>query len=86
MNKNKYFVYFLQSKKDASYYIGVSDDAQRRLNQHNNGESKSTAPKRPWILKRVEEFSDIRLAYQRERFLKRMKSRKIIEKIIKSGQ
>ena len=86
MEDKKYYVYFLQSIKDASYYIGVTDNVQRRISQHNKGESKSTDPKRPWTIKRVEEFADINSAYKRERFMKKMKSRKIIEKIINSGR
>jgi putative endonuclease len=81
-----YCVYFLQSLKNNSYYIGVTDNVSRRLKQHNKGESKSTISKRPWILKRAERYLNINLAYKRERFLKKMKSRKIIEKIISSGK
>jgi len=77
-----YYVYFLQSLKDKSYYIGVSDSPNKRLKQHNAGLSKSTAPKRPRLLKKTEKYRNIKLAYQRERFLKAKKSRKIIEKII----
>lgn len=84
MKTKKYYVYFLQSLIDGSYYVGVSDNVQRRFKQHSDGESKSTSSKRPWIIKRMEEYLDINSAYKRERFLKRMKSRKIIEKIINS--
>jgi len=82
MKSKKYFVYFLKSLKDGSYYIGVSDNSGRRLKEHNAGLSKSTSPKRPWKIIRLEEFDNIKDAYQRERFLKSKKSRKIIEKII----
>ena len=83
--KNDYYVYFLQSLKDSSYYMGVSNNVNKRLGEHNAGLSRSTAPKRPWILKRVEKYADISLAYGRESFLKKKKSRKIIEKIIDSN-
>jgi putative endonuclease len=86
MQNKSYHVYFLQSLKDNSYYIGVTNNVQERFKDHNNGFSKSTASKRPWILKRVEKYPDIRSAYQRERFLKAKKSKKIIEKIINSGK
>ena len=80
-----YYVYILQSEKDRGYYVGVSKDVERRLKEHNAGESKSTAPYRPWALKMIEEYSDSKLAYKRERFIKAKHSRIIIEKII-SGQ
>ena len=76
-----YYVYFLQSAKDWSFYIGVTNDVGRRFEEHNSGQSKSTATKRPWRLKRIERFNTIEEAYQRERWLKKQKSKKIIEKI-----
>ena len=81
-----HYVYFLQSIKDGSYYIGVTSNIEIRLKEHNSGLSKSTAPKRPWVLRRIERYPDITSAYQRERFLKTKKSRKIIEKILKSNE
>lgn len=64
-------VYILESSKDKSYYIGVTSNIKLRLKEHNSGLSKSTASKRPWFLKRIEKYSDIKSAYQREKFLKR---------------
>jgi len=84
MKDENYYVYFLQSLKDDSYYIGTSNNATKRLKQHNNVESKSTAPKKPWILRRIEKFNTIKQAYSRERFIKKKKSRKIIEIVINS--
>ena len=78
------YVYFLQSLKDGSYYIGTTSNVDERLQDHNARLSKSTAHKRPWTLKRIEKYPNISLAYKRERFLKSKKSRKIIEKIINS--
>jgi putative endonuclease len=79
-----HYLYILQSQKDGRYYIGITNDVQRRLEEHNSGLSISTAPYKPWIIKRVEEYNDIKLAYKRERFIKAKRSRKIIEKIISS--
>ena len=84
MKDENYYVYFLQSLKDDSYYIGTSNNVKRILKQDNDGESKSTAPKKPWVLRRIEKFDNIKQAYSRERFIKKKKSRKIIEKIINS--
>ncbi|MDP2736686.1 MAG: GIY-YIG nuclease family protein [bacterium] len=82
----KYFVYFLVSLKDGSYYIGVSNNYVRRFKEHNLGLSKSTRSKKPWKIVRVEKFDSIAAAYQREYFLKAKKSKKIIEKIINDGR
>ncbi|MBI4138294.1 MAG: GIY-YIG nuclease family protein [Candidatus Wildermuthbacteria bacterium] len=80
-----HYVYILESVKTKKYYIGVSNNVRRRFTEHNLGLSRSTAPLRPFILKRVERFENIKVAYQRERFLKNKKSRRIIELIIESG-
>ena len=80
-----YYVYFLKSIKTNKYYVGVSNDVKRRLKEHNNGLSKFTAPYKPYELKRVEKFVKIEDAYKREIFIKKKKSKKIIELIIKSG-
>ena len=79
-----YYLYILQSKKNNSYYVGVTNNIERRLEEHNLGSVKSTAHYRPWIIKRIEEFPDINSAYRRERFIKTKHSRKIIEIIIAS--
>jgi len=78
-----HYLYIIQSLKTGRYYIGVTIDAKRRVDEHNSGAVKSTAPYIPWELKRLEEFPDINSAYKRERFIKAKHSRKIIEKIIK---
>ena len=77
-----YYVYILQSEKDGRYYVGVSGNVRKRFKAHNAGESKSTAPYRPWALKKIEEYNNIRFAYQRERLIKAKHSREFIEKVI----
>ena len=79
-----YYVYILQSQKDFGYYIGVTSNVEKRLSEHNAGLSKSTKCRRPFKIMRVEEYPEIKTAYQRERFLKSKKSAKIIKMIIES--
>jgi len=79
-----YYVYILESQKNGRYYVGVTDNAQRRLREHNLGLVRSTFPYKPWVLKRIEKFEDVSAAYKRERFIKDKHSRKIISKIIGS--
>lgn len=79
-----HYLYILQSEKMGRYYIGVTNNVPRRLKEHNSGDSKSTSYYKPWVLKKVEEFSDIKSAYTRESFIKSKHSRKFVEKVINS--
>ncbi|MDZ7798641.1 MAG: GIY-YIG nuclease family protein [Patescibacteria group bacterium] len=76
-----YYVYILKSQKDFKYYIGVTNNFNKRFSEHNKGLSKSTKHRQPFILVRLEKYPNIESAYQRERFLKKKKSAKIIKKI-----
>jgi putative endonuclease len=44
------FVYVLQSAVDGRFYVGLTNDLQRRLSEHNRGKMKYTKAFRPWII------------------------------------
>ena len=69
-----YFVYVLYSASGKRFYIGISDDASLRLEQHNQGISRWTSRHRPWTLVQVERFPSYRAARKRELQLKAQKS------------
>jgi len=78
-----YFVYILQSKRCRRFYIGVTQDLKERLENHNNGYTKSTKPYGPWELIYIEEYESKYKAYKREYYLKHPKGwlekRRIVE-------
>ena len=45
-----HYVYILKSTKDESLYIGKTNDMQRRLAEHNSGQTPSIRSKRPFVL------------------------------------
>ena len=65
-----YYVYILQSKKDKSRYIGVTEDLIRRLQEHNSGNAKYSSSKRPFTLIWYSAFIDKQKAYDFEKYLK----------------
>ena len=65
-----FYVYILQSLKDKSLYIGYTADLKKRFNEHNNGESKTTKPFRPYKLIFYEAFLSRIDAKRREEYLK----------------
>ena len=66
-----YYVYIIESLEDGTFYKGYSEDPLKRLQQHNQGESKSTSGKMPWKLVYVEECASKTEALIRERNLKK---------------
>ncbi len=77
----EFFTYILKSQSSGQYYVGHTENLDKRLTKHNNGEVKSTKGKGPWELIYYEVFSSRRDAYLREQFIKRKKSRKFIESL-----
>jgi putative endonuclease len=77
-----YCVYILQSEKNGRFYIGHTNNLERRLQQHNAGQVKATAYMRPWRAVYTEPFDDGRLARKREWWLKAQKSRRFLEELV----
>ena len=66
-----FYVYVLKSKKDGKAHIGYTNDLKRRLNEHNNLESKSTKNRAPFELIYYESYKSKSDAKYRETNLKR---------------
>ncbi len=77
----KYFVYMIENAKNR-HYIGITTDARRRLEEHNNSGAKSTKPFGPWKLIYAEEFENRSEACKREWYLKHPKGYKEKRSII----
>ncbi|HET8837744.1 MAG TPA: GIY-YIG nuclease family protein [Flavobacteriaceae bacterium] len=65
-----FFVYILFSSDSHRYYIGMTDDLERRLLEHNNGKTKSTKAFIPWELIHTESYNTRLEARIREKYLK----------------
>ena len=79
-----FFVYILFSPTSNIYYVGSTNDYERRLTEHNSEENKSfTGKHAPWELKiALQCGEERRLAVRAERYIKSKKSRRLIERII----
>ena len=69
-----YYVYILQSIKTNRFYIGHTDDLNRRLEEHSTGRGgQYTRQNGPWKLVYKEQHPSRSSAIKREQFLKSTK-------------
>jgi putative endonuclease len=77
-----YFVYILYNEKNDKFYIGQTNDIERRLTEHNSGETNYTSKySGEWRVVYKEEFVDRTGAIKRERFLKNQKNKNFYKKL-----
>lgn len=76
-----YYVYILKSLRDNTFYIGCTENINRRINEHNKGLSKYTKNKNPWIIVYSEKFATLSDARKREKEIKSWKKKVAIEKL-----
>lgn len=70
------FVYILESENDsAHWYIGVTSDLERRILEHNTGDSIHTNKFKPWRMKTYVAFRDRERAENFERYPKTQSGR-----------
>ncbi len=65
-----YFVYAIRSTVKNYIYVGMTNNVERRLAEHNNGENKSTKAYKPFELIYLEAFADRANARKKEVHLK----------------
>lgn len=79
-----FWTYIIYSKSWDKYYVGHSQYLNSRIQRHNEGLSRSTKAGIPWELVYCEKFKTRVEAIRRERQIKGWKSRKMIEKLVRS--
>jgi len=65
------FVYLIQSRADNSFYVGISENPKKRLNEHNSGKLKITSKKKPYVLLYTKEYINYESARKHEIWLKK---------------
>jgi len=65
-----YHVYILRSIKNNSFYIGYTNNVERRLKDHNSGLVEYTNKNMPWEIVYYESFTSLLDAKKREKSLK----------------
>ena len=65
-----FYVYVLWSQNLRQFYIGQTNDLERRINEHKTGLSVFTSRSNDWILVYYEAYTSRKLAIMREMKLK----------------
>jgi putative endonuclease len=79
-------MYILYSVEYDRYYVGHCEALESRLSRHNNAAVPSTKKYVPWVLVYFEAFTTRAEASKRVREIKKKKSRKYIEYLVKGGE
>jgi len=82
----RYYVYILKSEKNGKYYIGSTNDIERRMSEHNRGRTRSLVHLRPLRLVCAQGYTTSREARLIEQKLKRLKNKRILERIVQDGK
>jgi len=77
-------LYILYSKSLDRYYVGYTNDLERRIDEHNRKKGKFTDTGIPWKLVHTELYSTKKEAMAREKYIKSRKSKSFILEIINS--
>lgn len=81
-----FWVYVLQNAR-GGFYVGSTDDVQRRLTEHNEQHGNTYTHKHgPWVLVWSEPHPDRASAVGRERQIKSMKSSRWIRECLLNGR
>jgi putative endonuclease len=76
-----YYVYFIKSETDQSWYYGFSENPEKRLDYHNDGRSKYTKSKVPWKLIFCRSFDTKTEELKFERYLKKTRNKEYIKRV-----
>jgi putative endonuclease len=85
MTTLKHCVYILYSLKDHKLYIGYTTNLERRLTEHFQGRSKSTAPRRPLRLIFCEYYLSEKDALRREKYFKTTAGKKTLRLMLRES-
>ena len=81
-----YQVYINYSKKHDRYYIGSTEDAEERLEDHNKGKVRSTKGYMPWENLYIEDYKTRQEAYRRERQIKSYKGGEAFKRLVNKNK
>ena len=77
-----YCVYALKSEKDNRIYVGITNNLEQRIKEHNIGKTKSTKGYKPWKLLHFKEAETRLEARELEKQWKSGSGKEFLKKMI----
>jgi putative endonuclease len=65
-----FYVYVISSLTRNYIYVGLTDNVERRINEHQSGKNKTTKPYKPYKVILIEQFETRVKARMKEKYLK----------------
>lgn len=79
-----YTVYILRNTKTGRYYIGSTNNIDRRIEEHNRGQTRSTRyAKNNWVILYTEQYLTMLEAHQREFKIKSFKGGNAFKRLVR---
>jgi len=78
----EYFTYILKSISAQKIYVGITNNLERRLKEHNSGKSRFTKAYIPWKIVFSEKLMNREAARKREKYFKSAAGRKKIKEFL----
>lgn len=72
------YVYAIKSKERDYIYVGMTQNIEKRVAQHQKGYEKTTKPYRPFELVLCETYPNRKTAREREKYLKTAAGKRFI--------
>jgi putative endonuclease len=77
------YVYAIKSMLFDYIYVGMTNNLERRINEHNNGQNRSTKAYKPFVLIFSEQLEGRDRARKREKYLKSGIGKEFLKLLIK---
>ncbi len=81
-----WYTYIIKSKSCNKYYIGYTENLEKRLREHNGGKTKSIKAFIPFDIIYYESYNNKPEAYKRERKIKKYKGGEAFKKLINNTE
>jgi len=77
-----YFTYVLKSNQRNYFYVGMTNNPEKRISTHNKGYNKTTKPYLPFEIILIENYPDRISARKREKYLKSGSGKEYIKSLV----